>query len=47
MTEFELKRLEFLMKAAERGEWVQLGVGDKEFIEKLEELVQKNLDNFS
>lgn len=30
MTEFQKKRLKYFIKAAEKGEWVQLGKGDVE-----------------
>ena len=35
MTEFQKKRLEFFIKAAQKGEWVQLSSGDKELLEEL------------
>lgn len=45
MTEFQLKRLEYLIKQAEAGSFVQLGKGDAELLEELEKLIQLSLDN--
>lgn len=54
MTEFEKKRLKYFIKAAEKGEWVQLGKGDAEIFmvlladhEYVQETVYKKVeDNF-
>lgn len=36
MTEFQLKRLQYFIKAATKGEYVQLGPGDIEILQDIE-----------
>lgn len=44
MTDFERKRLEFFIQAAEKGDWVKLGKGDIELFKKYTEMKKMWVD---
>ena len=41
MTDFQKKRLDYLIKAANKGEWVQLAKGDIEMLEIQKDLYER------
>lgn len=44
MTEFQKKRLEYFIKAAEKGEWIRLGDSDIDFLEYLKNSYNNGFD---
>lgn len=47
MTDFENKRLNFLIKSADKGDWVQLAKGDGDILKSLIQIKEQNDEHYN